>query len=131
MVDEVPGLLLALRLDPVHVALTATLSDGAELTTTLLLPDVRAMLVLKAFAYRGRMGSADALDVWRLLEAANAAGLTPDDWPKGADGRDGSRLLHAHFAAPGSGGEGRAAPARDAQARIRALTHRIVAAPQP
>lgn len=126
IVDEVPGLILALRLEPVEAVLSAVLSDGSDLPMSLLLPDVRAMLVLKAFAYRGRVSDDDALDIWRLLEAANAVGITAADWPTGADGRDGARLLHTYFAAPGSGGPARAAEGHAAQARIRALTHRVV-----
>lgn len=76
---------------------TATLTDGAGLSTRLLLPDVTAALVMKALAYRGRFGTQDATDIHRLLEASNEAGRTVDDWPPNSESRDAAAVLHQFF----------------------------------
>jgi hypothetical protein len=56
VVDEIPGLLDALRLPPVNVAARAILTDAAQVDVRVPLPDVRAALVMKAHAYVGRLG---------------------------------------------------------------------------
>ncbi len=53
VVDEIPGLLDALRLPPVYVAASVTLTDTTQLDVHVPLPDVRAALVKKAHAYAG------------------------------------------------------------------------------
>lgn len=129
-VDEVPGLALALSRSATVVRLETTLSDGTTLAYTAPLPDVVSSLCMKAYAYRGRFKQRDALDIWRLLEAANAAGVTAPSWPASATGRDAARLLHRHFGRPGAAGPSDATPDRASQARIRALVLQVVAAPQ-
>jgi hypothetical protein len=37
-------------------------------------------LALKALAYRSRLAAKDAVDVWRLLEVAAAAQMSPSEW---------------------------------------------------
>ena len=50
VVDEIPGLLDALRLPPVEVAARAILTDSTQFDVRVPLPDVRAALVMKAHA---------------------------------------------------------------------------------
>jgi hypothetical protein len=124
-----PGLLDALRLPPILVALRAILTDATQVDVRVPLPDVRAALVMKAHAYAGRLGDNDALDIWRLLHSAENAGHTAADWPTGSTARDAAVLLHRHFGAPSSGGPRRATPNRTNQARIRALVAHVVPNP--
>lgn len=124
VVDEVPGLLTALVRPATPVDVTAVLTDGTELSTRLLLPDVTAALVMKALAYRGRFGTQDATDIHRLLEASNEAGRSVDDWPTNSESRDAAAVLHQFFgSARPSGHIGPAA------ARIRLLVRKLVPAP--
>jgi hypothetical protein len=123
--DEIPGLRTALGEPPTHVEVAATLSDGTDLSMTLLLPDVAAALTLKALAYRGRFAATDAVDIHRLLEAANHAGRTVDDWPDRVEARDAAQILHQFFGSA-------TRPNRDLRtraARVRALVGRLVPAP--
>jgi len=131
VVDEIPGLLDALRLPSVHVAASVNLTDTTRLDVHVPLPDVRAALVMKAHAYAGRLSDNDALDIWRLLQSASNAGYTAADWPTGSTARDAAVLLHRHFAAPSSSGPRRATPNRTNQARIRALIVEVVPNPTP
>jgi hypothetical protein len=126
VVDEIPGLLDALRLPPVHVAARAILTDTTQVDVRVPLPDVRAALVMKAHAYAGRLGDNEALDIWRLLQSAANAGHIAADWPTGSTARAAAMLLHRHFGAPNSGGSRLATPNRTNQARIRALVAHIV-----
>lgn len=125
-VDEVPGLALAIQRPATLVEVRVSLSGGDTLETTLRLPDVVAALILKAYAFRGRYADRDALDIWRLLEAARAAGVTIESWPKSASGRDAASILHRHFGQAGGGGLKGATVNRANQARIRALLASIV-----
>ena len=129
VVDEIPGLLDALRLPPAHVAARAILTDTTQVDVRVPLPDVRAALVMKAHAYAGRLGDNDALDIWRLLQSAANAGHIAADWPTGSTARDAAVLLRRHFGAPSSGGSRLATPNRTNQARIRALVAHIVPNP--
>ncbi|GCD20140.1 hypothetical protein CTKZ_17020 [Cellulomonas algicola] len=123
VVDAIPGLHTALREPATAVELTAVLTDRTELHTTLLLPDVAAALVLKAYAYRGRYAGSDAVDIHRLLEAANVAGRTAADWPGRTEGRDAAHVLHTSFGAVRRPN----AALRGADARVRLLVQKIVA----
>lgn len=85
---------------------------------------------MKAYAYRWRLADRDALDIWRLLETANHAGLTIEDWPRGVTGREAAAILHQHFTGT-AGGVAQATSDRTAQARIHALLTRLVPTPAP
>ena len=122
VVDEIPGLHTALMEPPTEVTVIALLTDGSHLSMTLLLPDVAAALTMKAHAYRGRLAKSDALDIHRLLEAANFAGRTPDDWPKRREARAAAGDLHTWF---GSGRPNQYLSAT-AAARVRLLVRRVV-----
>ena len=129
VVDEIPGLLDALLLAPTRVAARVLLMDTTQLDLDVPLPDVRAALIMKAYAYVGRLADDDALDIWRLLQAARNSGHSAADWPAGSTARDAAVILHRHFASPRGGGHRRATPNRMNQARIRALTAAVVPNP--
>ena len=129
MVDAVPGLALALARQPTVVDVTARLSTGEHLATVLLIPDVVAALCLKAYAYRGRFANRDAIDVWRLLEAADAAGVGAADWDLQGAKLDAARILHQFFVPARAQGPASATRHAGQQVRIRALVRRIVASP--
>ncbi|WP_433531663.1 hypothetical protein ACQPYA_06120 [Micromonospora sp. CA-263727] len=80
VVDEVPGLALALNRPPELLDVEVRLTTAEDLRMRLALPDVTSALCLKAFAYRGRFAAKDAVDLWRLLNAAHASGLHAADW---------------------------------------------------
>jgi hypothetical protein len=126
-VDEVPGLALALARPAQAVHLQVRLTTGLMLDAELLLPDVTSALVLKAYAYAGRLERRDAVDLWRLLEAAAASGESRDSWPASVSARDASRILHQHFGRLTGSGLKDATPERAKQARIRALVQEVVA----
>ncbi|GHS88631.1 hypothetical protein AGMMS50218_12940 [Actinomycetota bacterium] len=123
VVDEIPGLLEALQLPPIRRAIDVALTDATLRRLTVDLPDVRAALLLKAYAFRDRLAGRDAIDVWRLLESANRAGHTAATWPHGSGWREGAALLHRHF---GATGRMVALPDRAVRTRVRALTVRVV-----
>lgn len=127
-VDEVPGLAFALARPPVTVALNVTLTSGIKGSALLRLPDVVAALCLKAYAYLGRMHPRDALDIWRLMEAAHAAGLTRQQWPSGPTTDRAADILRQHFASPAGGGARSATKLRSQQLRIRALAAQLIPA---
>ncbi|MFD7309089.1 hypothetical protein [Promicromonospora sp. NPDC059942] len=129
VVDAVPGLSLALALPATEVVLTAHLSSGSTVELSLLLPDVRAALVLKAYAYRERLTDRDAVDIWRLLESAESAGLGVGDWPTRVSGRDTAAYLHKFFGTAGAPGARRASPVPRTQARVRLLVQKLVPRP--
>lgn len=127
LVDEVPGVAFALARPATVVAAEVVLTSGPPLRTELHLPDVVAALCLKAYAYAGRWQRRDALDVWRLLEAAHAAGARAADWPTSATPRDAAAILRRHFGRPASQGPPDASAVTAQQARIRALVAEVVA----
>jgi hypothetical protein len=130
-VDAVPALGLALATPPTRVRARLTLTDGEVLDVPLALPDVSAALCIKALAFVGRRSPRDAVDVWRLLEAAHAAGVRAEGWnPDGVGARlDASRIVHREFGTPAGPGMRAATRDRGLQARIRALALEVVARP--
>ncbi|KQR17574.1 hypothetical protein [Cellulomonas sp. Leaf334] len=124
VVDEIPGLQTALLEQPTVVEITANLTDGTEVRMTLLLPDVGAALVMKAHSYVGRLARSDAIDIHRLLEAANVAGRTAQDWPTRVEAPAAAKVLHDRFGTrrPNQFLSGAAA------ARVRLLVQRVVPA---
>lgn len=126
VVDEVPGLTLALGRPPTEVAVQVRLTTGHELTAQLLLPDVVSALCLKAYAYRGRLTDRDALDLWRLLEAAEAAGVTAANWPTEPSASAAADVLRQFFGRPGAAGLRQATVRAAEQTRLRALVGYVV-----
>ncbi|MEP7762368.1 hypothetical protein [Sanguibacter sp. 25GB23B1] len=129
VVDEVPGIRSALNLPATALRVEVTLTDGEVVPLEISLPHVHAALIIKAFAYPDRLASKDAVDIWRLLEAANAGRLTAEDWPMKIEAREGAALLHQHFGGRSSRGPSRASTDAALQARIRLLVARVVAKP--
>jgi hypothetical protein len=72
---EVPGLAEAFLAEPCVVDAEFILTNGEHLTATVLLPDSKSMILLKAGARRVRNEDRDATDLWRCLEVANADGV--------------------------------------------------------
>jgi hypothetical protein len=77
---EVPGLAEAFLAEPCVVDSEFILTNGEHLTATVLLPDSKSMIHLKAGARRVRNEDRDATDLWRCLEVANADGVTAADF---------------------------------------------------
>jgi hypothetical protein len=124
-----PAFWTQLLLAPTRVAARVILTDTGTLDLDVPLPDVRGALVMNAHAYAGRLASNDALDIWRLLQAASNSGHTSADWPAGSAARDAAVILHRHFATLSGGGHRAATADRMNQARIRALTAAVVPNP--
>ncbi|KQS71147.1 hypothetical protein [Modestobacter sp. Leaf380] len=108
------------------MAIDVRLTSGHDLVADLTLPDVVSAICLKAHAYTGRMTDRDAVDLWRLLEVALAAGVTAATWPTGPTASDAAVVLRQHFGRPGSPGTARATRDPAQQTRIRALVGHVV-----
>jgi hypothetical protein len=105
VVDEIPGLSLALSAAPTVLLLDIDLFSGERREAVVPVPGPVPALALKALAYRSRLAPKDALDVWRLLEVAAVARISPDEWAGGGVRRDARQILHHPFGArtvPGS-----------------------------
>ena len=81
---EVLGLAEALQRPGIEVSLELHRLNGETLTAKLTLPDEVSAVVLKALVWDRRGASKDAVDLWRMLEVAVAAGVSPDDFSEGA-----------------------------------------------
>lgn len=81
---EVPGLAEALRRPGVPLTIDMALTDGSNAAANVVIPDPAATLGLKAWARTVRREDRDAEDLWRCLEIAHAAGVTPDVLTKDA-----------------------------------------------
>jgi hypothetical protein len=127
VVDEVPGLSLALHRSGLAVNLRVRLTDGNELVMRLMLPDLSSALCLKALAYRGRFAAKDAMDLWRLLNAAYAAGLSESAWPATVTGRQAAQVLHRFFGTPGAAGLKQMSASFSERTRMQALVRQVVA----
>jgi hypothetical protein len=84
---EVPGLAAALMRPPLILDLELHRLNGEHLEVRLAFPDEVAALVLKAFATRVRARDSDLVDLWRCLEVAFAAEVTPEEFADGEPGR--------------------------------------------
>ncbi|MFC1559154.1 hypothetical protein ACFL39_01025 [Gemmatimonadota bacterium] len=72
--SEVPGLAEALKRPSVDLSVILERLNGMSLQTTIRLPDEVSTLILRAHAWRIRGAGTDAIDLWRALEIAVAAG---------------------------------------------------------
>lgn len=81
-------------------------------------------------AFRDRLGAEDATDLWRLLEAAAAAGHTADTWRGSADGRTAALAMHTLFE-PAVRRGAQLGPDRAVRACVRALVQLVVPRPAP
>ena len=81
---EVPGLAEALKRPGIAVSLELQRLNGDVLSAELTLPDEVSALALKALVWRRRGATNDAIDLWRTLEVAAVAEVTPADFSNGA-----------------------------------------------
>lgn len=125
-VDEIPGLAYALNRPPAVVELSVRLLDGRELDMQIALPELASALCIKAFAYRERFADKDAVDLWRLMNAAHSAGLGPDTWPATVAGRRAAEVLRRIFGKPASTGLNQISSRRSDQTRMRALVRAVI-----
>lgn len=95
---EALGLAAALQRPPLIIELELQRLNGEVLDVTLSFPDEPSALVLKAFATRARHKPTDHADVWRCLEIAHAAGVTPYVFTDSNEMSDGADLVRALFA---------------------------------
>lgn len=128
VVDEVPGLVLALHRPAELLDVRVQLTNGEDLSLRLALPDVTSALCLKALAYRGRFAPKDAVDLWRLIHAAYAAGLRVADWPVSVTGRQAAEVLHRFFGAPAAAGLKQMSASAADRTRMQALVRQVVPA---
>jgi len=77
---EVPGLAEAFQSEPCVVEATFLLSTGDRMEATVVLPDAKSMVLLKAGARRVRNEDRDATDLWRCLEVASVEKVVPTDF---------------------------------------------------
>lgn len=80
---EVLGLPFALARSPMMIGLELRRLNGQMLRCELPFADELSALVLKSLATRVRFKDTDIADVWRCLEIALAAGLSPNDFTSG------------------------------------------------
>jgi hypothetical protein len=92
---EVPGLLLALARPPATVTLRLRRLNGEILQCELPFADEVSGLVLKGLATTVRSKDTDVADIWRCLEIAFAAGVSPENFESGvrAEGAEAIRSL--------------------------------------
>jgi hypothetical protein len=131
---EALGLAAALQRPPLAIELELQRLNGEVLDVVLSFPDEASALVLKAFATRARHKPTDHTDVWRCLEIAHTAGVTPDIFTECDEMSDGADLVRGLFSdrhGPGmsamSEDQGLSETAADQRyTRIRALIDEIV-----
>lgn len=135
-VDAIPGLSLALARTALSITVTTqlrdpTLAHTVNLPTTfpVLVPDPMSALAIKALAWASRHSARDAVDVWRLLEVASAAGLTPTDWSDTGVRGDARRALDTSFGRRNAGGTTHATTDPAARLRIASLVQQHVGRP--
>jgi hypothetical protein len=95
---EAGGLAYALGQPPTLATVTATLTDGQALDPfDIPLPSLPAAIAIKAHAWSDRRAGSDALDLARLLYAADVTGLGPDDFSESVTLREASEILRRAF----------------------------------
>lgn len=127
VVDEIPGLAFAMSRPPVVIDVAVRLTGGDALVMRLVLPDLTSAICIKALAYRGRFADKDAIDLWRLLNAAYETGLHRSAvWPATVTGRTAADVLMKFFARRGAPGLKQVSNSRGDQARMSAMILAIV-----
>lgn len=96
--DSMPGLELALA-HPLEVDLNVSLSDESELELEVTVPAVEGAVILKAYAWAGRLATKDAIDLHSLFRvvATNRDGIGGwrlDEEPPTGARLDTARTLH-------------------------------------
>lgn len=80
---EVLGLAEALKRPGIAVSLELQRLNGDVRTAELTIPDEVSALALKALVWRRRGAAKDAVDLWRTLEVAATAGVSPGEFSDG------------------------------------------------
>lgn len=102
---EAGGLAFALGQPPLEVTVVAQLTDGGALDPfQVQLPQLRAAVAIKAHAWADRRHRNDAVDIARLLHAAEAAQLGPGDFEESISLRDAVVHLRRSFRTAASEG---------------------------
>lgn len=122
VLDEIPGLSLALARPGEQVELTVTMLDGTAVAFPIVIPEINSALCLKALGWSSRLAAKDAVDVWRLLRAHRQRLPEPVEWRDSGVQGDAAAILRTDFARPAGGGVRAATTDRAEQAEIRALT---------
>lgn len=130
---EVLGLAEAFLRPGVEVSLELHRLNGEILTAELILPDEISAVVLKALVWNRRGAAKDAVDLWRMLEVASAAGVSPDEFSEGA-GTESPEIVRRSFEKPNEGAMKAIASAQDLSVeaaqqrytRIQALLQRVI-----
>jgi hypothetical protein len=122
VLDEIPGLSLALARPGEQIDLTVTMLDGTAVSCSTVIPEINSALCLKAPGWSSRLAAKDAVDVWRLLRAHRQRLPEPIEWRESGVQGDAAAILRADFAQPAGGGVRAATTDRTEQAEIRALT---------
>jgi hypothetical protein len=81
---EVLGLAEAFLRPGIEVSLDLQRLNGEMLKAVLTLPDEASAVILKALVWDRRGATKDAVDLWRSLEVAVAAGVAPEEFSEGA-----------------------------------------------
>lgn len=124
---EAGGLTYALGRAPETVSVTATLTDGKQLPPFAVhVPTIEGALAIKAHAWAHRGSPRDALDIWRLLHAAEQRGVRPDHWCNTRTLERAAGLLRTDFRLATSAGTIAAAAAPRDRALVASLTLRVV-----
>lgn len=122
VLDEIPGLSLALASPGEQIELTVTRLDGTTASFTLVIPDITSALCLKVVSWSDRLAAKDAVDVWRLLRAHRQRIPEPIEWRDSGVQGDAVAILRQDFTRPAGGGVRAGTTDRAEQAEIRALT---------
>jgi hypothetical protein len=122
VLDEIPGLSLALARPGEEVDLTVTMLDGTAMSFPAVIPEINSALCLKALGWSSRLAAKDAVDVWRLLRAHRQRIPEPVEWRDSGVQGDAVAVLRDDFARPAGGGVRAATTDRVEQAEVRALT---------
>jgi hypothetical protein len=126
--DEIPGLAFALSRPSIRVELGVRLTGRSDLSMSLVLPDLSSAICIKTLAYRGRYADKDAVDLWRLMNAAYEVGLRSNSWPVSVTGRMSADVLRRFFGRAGASGLKQLSSRRVDQARMHALVSTVVEA---
>ncbi len=129
---EAPGLAIALKRPGIELEIELHRLNDAELNVRIVVPDEVSAVILKALAWRQRAATKDAVDMWRTLEVAFAAGLKPEDFQGSWSSAD--QVLVEAFAKPdgaamkaiAASGSLSASASQQRHTRIRALILRFV-----
>lgn len=82
--SPIPNLAEALRRPGINVLLELQRLNGTVVSAEVMLPDEASALVLKALVWQRRGVDKDAVDLWRMLEVAAAAGVSPGSFSDAA-----------------------------------------------